>query len=247
MRAPSIVRGAVFLRSAALAGLSAALLALPGAAAARSYMVGSFDSVAVRGDVTVEMVSGGAPGAVADGSPDDLDRLTINRSGQRVTISMAPAPRTGARRAAPVTVRLSARAVSRIAVEGSGRVRLDRLAGREARVALAGPGYLEIGTAEADRLFVSVIGSGKVVIAGGASDNADMTLSGAATLDAPAFTTDRLAITLSGASEASIAVDEIARIGGGGAGKIVIGGGGDCIVEAAGTLSIDCPGFAPRR
>src|SRR3546814_11989805 len=62
--------------------------AAPGAAAERSYTIGSFDRVRVSGPFEVRLTVGGSPRARAEGERELIDQVEVRVDGNKLVVAM---------------------------------------------------------------------------------------------------------------------------------------------------------------
>lgn len=240
-------------RSAALAALTLAVLCAQGASAAeRRYTLSTFDKVRIEGDVAVEIVSGVAPAALATGDPRALDALTVRVQGGTLSIRRARASQLTERRKQSATpdalplVRLSARAVQSLMLQGHGSVRIDRLTGARPNATLNGSGSIDIGAVKADALAVNVSGSGSLKVVGTAT-SARAVMLGDGLIEATGLSLSSLDLFGEGPVRARMTVDGPARISVMGDAQIEIGGQSSCTIRQSGSNAITCGSIeAPR-
>ena len=206
-------------------------------------MVGGFERLVVQGDIVVDVATGTSPGAEAEGTQDQLDRLRFNRAGDTLTVRLVSPVRTGRGGAVgegPLRVQLSTRKLSQIILRGNGRVSADAVDDRTARVMMTGNGTIDIRRMTADQLYVNVAGAGVVTMGGGAVREGWVQLNGPASWLAPDLVLDRLDLNHSGPANSAAQVDEFAKVVNNGLGSIAITGAATCDVRSTGTAQIAC-------
>lgn len=238
---------------ATLAALALAMLGVQGASAAeRRYTLSTFDKVRIDGDVAVEIVSGAAPSALAIGDPRALDALTVRVQGGTLSIRRARASQLTERRKQSGTpdalplVRLSARAVQSLMLQGHGSVRIDRLTGARPNATLNGSGSIDIGVVQADALALNVSGSGSLKAAGTAT-SARAVMLGDGLIEATGLSLSSLDLFGEGPVRARMTVDGPARISVMGDAQIEIGGQSKCIIRQSAANAIACSSIETPR
>ena len=227
-------------RYAAIA--AAALLAAgPASAAEKRYGLTSFEAIEVNADVAVEVVTRAPVSAVASGSPDALDRLSVEARDGRLIISERQFPGDEKRRAprGAVTVRVNAANLRSATIGGAGSLQIDRLKGTRVTIGLRGPGRLSVGAIDTDRLSAVMIGNGTMTL-GGTAKTAQMTLSGAGVFDASALSVGALTFESEGAGDNVVRAVKTAAVTARGIGKTVVLGKPVCTVRNIGNASVTC-------
>lgn len=229
-----------------LAMLAQAALGLGAAQAAeRRFTLSTFDKVRVEGDVAVEIVSGAAPFAVANGDPRALEALTLKVQGgtlyiRRINRSAPTEARN--RPAAPDAlplVRLSARTVQSLTVLGHGSARLDRLAGAQPSATMDGDGSVEVGSVDAVAMAINVNGGGSLKVSGKAA-SARAVMLGEGSIEGSGLSLARLDFIGEGPVRARLTVNGPARVAVKGDADVVIGGASVCTVRQTGTNVVTC-------
>jgi len=230
-------------RSMRLAAALAAALFLsgPASAAEKRFGLTSFEAIEVTVDVDVEVVTRAPVSAVATGSADALDRLTLETRDGRLVISEKKYAGDESRRSAPgpVTVRINAVNLRSATLAGAGSLRIDQLKGARVMVGLRGPGQISVGDIATDRLSVAMIGNGTMTLSGKAKQ-AQMTLSGAGAVDAGKLAVDDLISDSEGAGDHIFNAVETAAITSRGVGRVVVLGRPACTVRNLGSGSVTC-------
>ena len=226
-----------------LAAVAAAALLLSGpvVAAEKRYGLTSFETIEVGTDVDVEVVSRAPVGAVATGSADALDRLTLETRDGRLVIGEKKYAGDENRRASPgaVTIRVNAANLRAATLAGAGSLRIDRLKGARVTIGLRGPGRVSVDAIDADRLSVAMIGNGTMTLAGKAKQG-QMTLSGAGVVDAGKLAIDDLVSDSEGAGDHILNAVKTAAITTRGVGKTVVLGRPACTVRNLGSGTVSC-------
>src|SRR5690348_16896289 len=111
--------------------LAAALLAAPAGAAERTYPVSDFDTIRVEGPFAVTLATGLSSRVAASGSPEALERLTVDVQGRTLRIRVNPSAWGGYPGQSPGPVRISAatRDLARASVIGPGSLDVDKARG----------------------------------------------------------------------------------------------------------------------
>lgn len=147
----------------ALAGLAA-----PAAAADHNYSVTDFDRVVVTGPYTVQLVVGRPSSAVARGSRDALDRLTVDVQSRTLRIQPNRSAWGGTPGAdvGPVTILLATRDLRSVRAIGPATVDVEGGRGLNLEFLVQGSGRLRATGVAADNVSLGLLGSGRLEVAG---------------------------------------------------------------------------------
>ena len=225
----------------------AAALASPAAAAERRYSVTDFDRVVVEGPFTVRLATGGSSSAIATGSPEALERVSIEVQGRTLRVRPNRSAWGGYPGAAagPVAIALATRELRAASVNGPGSLAVDRAAGLRLDLAVEGPGRIVVPAAQAGTLVIGMIGSGRIQIGGTASE-LRANVHGWGDLEAAALRTRGANITTDTAGRIAVAVERQATITATGLGEVDIIGSPACTVRGLSAAQVRC-GSGERR
>ena len=215
--------------------------AAPAGAAERSYSVTDFDRVQVEGPFQVTLTTGLASAARVEGSPQALDRITVEVLGSTLRVRSNrsgwggyPGERTG-----PVRIALSTRELRAAAVVGSGSLDVDRARGLRVDLTVNGSGRLAVGGVEADNLVVGLLGGGRITLAGRARQ-LKATIQGSGDLAAAGLSVDDAQIDADTAGSVTVAVARTVKLNATGSGDVEILGNPGCTLEGQGTGNVVC-------
>jgi hypothetical protein len=233
-------------RILALAALCAALAA-PAAAAERRYSVTDFDRIVIEGPFAVRLSTGGASTALATGSPEALERVSVEVQGRTLRIRPNRSAWGGYPGAAagPVTLELTTRELRGASVNGPGSLAIDRAGGLRLDLAVEGPGRIAAPAIAADTLVIGLIGSGRIQVAGTARE-LRASVHGSADLDASALRTQGATIATDTAGRVSVAAERQATVTAGGLGEVEIIGTPACTVRGLSAAQVRCRGPQQR-
>ena len=223
--------------------LASALFALaaPAHAGERRFSITSFDRIQVEGPFDVTLSTGRASSAVASGSQQAIDRVSLEVQGRTLRIRPNRSSWGGypGADAGPLRIQVSTHELRAAAVSGSGRVMIDRAKGMRFDLSVAGSGSIGIGSIEADNLSVGLMGSGKVTLAGKAKELL-ATINGAGDLDAARLMADDAKINSDTAGSVSLAVRRAVNVTATGQGDTIITGNPACKVKSLGSGRVVC-------
>ncbi len=173
----------------------------------------------------------------AEGDPRTLARIRfVIRDGQ-LTIG-----RTSGEHGAlkPATIYVTAPALHRATIGGSGSLAIDRLSGRKVSAAVAGAGALWVERVSADALDASIAGSGDLALAG-RSARASLSIAGSGALKAAGLTVDAADASIAGSGSMAFRSDGRVTAAIAGSGDVIVRGRADCTrVSRAGSGSLTC-------
>jgi len=224
-----------------------ALLATPAAAADHNYSVTDFDRVIVEGPYAVRLVVGAPSSAVATGSRDALDRLTIDVQGQTLRIHRNTSAWGGSPTAdaGPVTVALATRNLRSARIIGAGQLDVAGGRGLNLEFVLQGSGRLRATGVAADNLSLGLLGSGRLEIAGTARAlHAD--IQGNGDVEASHLVAQNATLSTSTSGLVAVTVNGPATVSANGLGEVTILGAAVCTVQGLGADRVRCPGSNQR-
>jgi hypothetical protein len=224
--------------------ITAALFLLSSAAAhgaERRYTVSGFDKVEVSGPFKVTLATARSPSAVATGSPEALERVSVVVEGRTLRIrpnrsAWGSAPRAGE---GGVRILVTTHELSSAALAGSGSLQIDKARAMRFDAALSGNGRLGISAVDVDRLNLQLLGAGSIAI-GGKAKTLRAAITGHGGLEAAGLVADDAELTADTSGPVTLAVRRAAKIGASGAGDVTITGTPGCTVKATGTGRVSC-------
>jgi len=219
----------------------AALAAAPAEAAERRFTITSFDKIEVTGPFDVTVTTGRGPSAAASGSPQAMERVSIDVQGRTLRIrpnrsAWGGYPGTSG---GPVTIRVSTHELRAATVAGSGNITIDKAKAMRFDASLAGSGRIGISALEADTLSVGLLGSGKIALAGKAKEMV-ATIKGSGDLEGAGLTAEEAKINADTAGTIALSVRRAASINATGQGDTTIIGKPACQVKAQGSGRVIC-------
>lgn len=223
------------------AALAALLLASPAEAAEKSFGLTGFDTIVLNADYVVEVTTRAPVRVVAVGSPDALDRVSIEASNGKLTISEKrfAGDEKRSNSGSPVTIRVNATVLRQATMAGAGSLTIDQMRGASVNLGLRGPGKMVVGKLTADRLSVALVGNGTMMLSGTAK-KANIIASGSGVIDAGALPVTDLITDSEGTGEHRFNAVRTAAITARGIGKTVVLGRPTCTVRNAGSGSVVC-------
>ena len=167
--------------------------------------LGAFSKLRIDGPFDVRLTQAGSDQAtvIADDNIEPLIETVVEGDTLVVRMKRDAGFTT---RSAPA-VRLDARALQAIAVNGSGDFNTERFKGDSLSVNVIGSGDVHFGLVELKDLSVSISGSGDVSLAGRA-DQQSWTVSGSGDVDARALAGRAAKVSINGSGDVSLGVTE---------------------------------------
>lgn len=226
------------LALAALTGLAACHAnadATPADTETRGFPVtGPIHAVDLRGSDDVHVVPG--PLSVrASGPRDVLDHLDIHVDNGRLVVQRRGT--TYSTRGAKVTVTVPA--IDAAALDGSGELVIDRVAGQHFAGALGGSGDLTIGALTVAEAAFDIRGSGDVR-ATGQVRSLTVAASGSGDIELDKLRTDRATLAVHGSGGVSLGAAGTVTGASSGSGDVSVGGHPRCTIAKSGSGDVTC-------
>jgi hypothetical protein len=208
-------------------------------AADQRFSIGNYDELIVEGDIIVNLETGKAPSAKAQGPRDKLGALRVERQGNVLRIRSVGL-QSGQSDKGPVTIAVTGRDIKRVALIGSGKINATALNADTTRIELRGSGSIDVASLNAFRFVSMIAGNGRLTIAKGEVVNTELAIDGSANFISAGFVTQNLKLVHNGPASTLLTVSNIAEINNTGSGSITIEGNGTCNVRKAGSATINC-------
>jgi hypothetical protein len=208
-------------------------------AADQRFSIGNYDELIVEGDVIVNLETGKAPTAKAQGPRDKLGALRVERQGNVLRIRSVGL-QSGQSDKGPVTIAVTGRNIKRLALIGSGKINANALDADTMRIELRGSGSIDVASLKTFKLISMIAGNGRLNIAKAEVVNTELAIDGSANFISAGFVTQNLKLVHNGPASTLMTVSNNAEINNTGAGSITIEGNGTCNVRKAGSATINC-------
>ena len=209
----------------------------------RKLLVGSFENIVVIGDISVSVVTGKAPSAIASGDKRMLESLKLERVGTtlRVRLQDIINNNRGVPITAPLRLTLTTQDIKDVTLSGNGTITISEVKQTNlARMLVAGNGTINVGKLVADQYSAAINGNGKIDLGSGTVRDAKVVIEGAGVFESEKVRTRKLRLEHVGNAISTATVEEGTDIYNRGSGNITIGGKGTCFIKQAGTASINC-------
>jgi hypothetical protein len=223
--------------------LALSALAAPAFAEDRHYAIEDFDRVIAEGPYVVHLVTGRATSAVAHGSREALDRMSLDVQGQMLRIRRNRGAWSGGSGADPglVTIDLVTRSVRSLRLIGPVRFDADAVRGLRVEFSVEGSGTLHATRLNADVLSLALLGSGRLDVAGAARTLAG-TFQGTGDVAAPGLVAHNATIASTTSGAVALTVNGPATITNNGVGNVRILGRAVCTIGGSAADQVRCGG-----
>lgn len=231
-----------------LACLALCALAAPAAAADRVFPVSDFDRVIVEGPFRVRLVVGSATRAVASGTREGLDRVSVEVRGQTMRIRPGRgiwSGRPGADRG-PVTIALTTRMLRSARTIGPARLEIEGAAGLNVEFMVEGGGTIRATGVAAENLALGLLGSGALEIAGTARSLRGQ-FQGTGNVEATQLAAQNATITTNTLGNVALTVNGPAAITAYGLGDVIVAGRPACTLSGPGAAQVRCGAASDQR
>lgn len=206
------------------------------------YEVAPFEEVTTVGPQDVVISYGEEFAVRAEGSPGALQQLEVVVEGE--SISIRPKDdlfqgNWGSLESA--TFYITTPNLSKIALAGTGDIKVDRVEGESFEGIVGGPGEISIGDLQVERASFIVAGAGSLSVSGVAQET-DVTIGGAGEVDAAELTSESAMVSIGGTGDVTLTVNDEADVSITGTGDVDILGPAQCSVTRMGVGNVSCEG-----
>jgi len=228
--------------------LAGALPAAPAAAADRVFPIADFDRVIVEGPYRVHLVVGRPTRAVASGTRDGLDRISLAVQGQTLRIRGGRGTWTGTPGAdpGPVTIALTTRMLRSARTIGPARLEIEGAAGLNVEFAVEGGGTIRATRVAAENLALGLLGSGALDIAGTARSLRGQ-FQGTGTVAATGLAAQNATISTNTLGNVALTVNGPVAVTAYGLGEVVVAGRPACTLSGPGAAQVRCGAASDQR
>lgn len=216
-------------------------------AAERKLLMPSFKNIVIEDDIAVELTTGKSPKARVIGDKKDISRVFVERQGRTLVVRVKSNRLNDRRRVArePLKLIMQNHDLHNVTIRGNGSLTANTLTNpRSARILLAGNGELKLDRVKADRLLASVIGNGNIDIGEGQVNRGLLEIQGGGIINAADVRFTDLDITHQGNGKTTANAKRQVSITNNGRGRITVSGKGSCLIEQAGSATINCQNYA---
>ena len=212
-----------------------------GATVNRTFQVGAFDKIAVSGPYEVTVKTGGQPGVVAHGGSNFLDEteIVVENGTLEIRTKKGKNIHWNWHDDSKVRIEVSAAALHKAAIAGSGGISIDRVAGGDFKGDVAGSGKLSIAAIDAASAAFAVAGSGDVSAVGKAQ-KVDISIAGSGDVDVSGLEAIDASVSIAGSGNVRARATGNADVSIMGSGDVEMTGGAKCNVSKAGSGDVRC-------
>lgn len=207
----------------------------------RTYQVADFTGVTLRGSDDVDVRVGSAFSVRAEGDPEVLEYLKIEKDGD--TLRIGRRNRSGFNwgdRSAKIYVTMPR--ITAGSVAGSGDMTIDRAEGANFGANSAGSGSIAIATLAADTVELNIAGSGGISTGGGTAKSVKASIAGSGDIDAGKLKASAANISIAGSGGVTLDVNGNAKVSIVGSGDVDLGANAKCSVSKMGSGDVRCGG-----
>lgn len=224
-----------------LACLALSALAAPAAAADRVFPISDFDRVIVEGPYRVRLVVGRATTAVASGTRDGLDRVSVEVRGQTLRVSAGRGIWSGrpGTDPGPVTIALTTRMLRSARTIGPARLEVEGAAGLNVEFMVEGSGAIRATRVAAENLSLGLHGSGALEVAGTARSLRGQ-FQGSGNVEATQLAAQGATVTANTLGNVALTVNGPAAITAYGLGGVTVAGRAACTLTGPGAAQVRC-------
>lgn len=223
--------------------LALSALAAPAFAEDRRYAIEDFDRVIAEGPYVVHLATGRTTSAIAHGSREALDRMSLDTQGQMLRIRRNRSAWAGGTGPDPgiVTIDLVTRSVRSVRLIGPVRFDAVNVRGLRVELSVEGSGTLRATGLNADALSLALLGAGTLDIAGAARTFAG-TFQGTGDLAAPGLVAHNATINSTTSGAVALTVNGPAAVTNNGVGNVRILGRPVCTISGSAADQVRCGG-----
>jgi len=210
----------------------------------KAFPVGGFDRIALGGPYDAVVTVGGTASVRAEGDKTAIDRLEIKvENGQlRIATSASGGWSWGfSGRHRRATVYVTVPALTAASIEGSGDMRIDKVAGRAFEATIGGSGDMQIGVIQVEEAKLSVSGSGDLT-ASGRTGKATINVAGSGDVAASGFEAATATVSIVGSGDVAARVTQSADVAVMGSGDVTVTGNAKCTIRKMGSGDVHCGG-----
>lgn len=207
----------------------------------RTYQVADFTGVVLRGSDDVDVRVGSAFSVRAEGDPEVLEYLKIEKDGD--TLKIGRRNRSGFNWGdRSVKIYVTMPRITSGSVAGSGDMTIDRVEGGSFNANSAGSGSIAVATLAADAVAMNIAGSGGISAGGGTAKSIKAKIAGSGDIDAAKLKASDADISIAGSGGVKLDVNGNAKVSIVGSGDVDLGANAKCSVSKMGSGDVRCGG-----
>ncbi|MFM9827563.1 MAG: head GIN domain-containing protein [Sphingomonas sp.] len=210
-----------------------------GTGGVRQFAVADFTGVSLRGSDDVDVRVGPAFSVRAEGPPEVLDKLEIDRRGDMLVVGRKRGDWRSWNDSGHVRVFVTMPRIARASLGGSGNMSIDQAEGQSFDAAIGGSGNIRIGKLTAQTAEFSVAGSGNLS-ASGSADKLDASIAGSGDIDAAGLRVRAAEVSIAGSGDLRASVNGDASVSLVGSGDVDLGPNARCTTRKVGSGEVRC-------
>jgi hypothetical protein len=197
---------------------------------------GNFTAISTVGPDDVVFQTGDTFSVSATGSAKALENLRFIIVDGDLTVGRYKYKWNEADKA---VIKITAPAISSIALAGSGNVKADRVGGPKVSLSSAGSGSIDVANVETAELSSDIAGSGDVTLAGKV-DSADYSIAGSGNVDAKKMASSSANVSIAGSGDVDLTASGTVNASIAGSGNVNVTGGAKCTSSVMGSGKLNC-------
>jgi hypothetical protein len=210
-------------------------------AAPQTFELAEFDEISTSGPQQVVVTLGDTQSVRSEGSPEALGQLEVVVEDGELIIRPKDGSGMDWDTLSSATFHVTLPDLDAVALEGSGNLRVDRIAGESFTATIEGSGELTIADMDVDEADFSIGGSGTIVAAGSAREMR-VEIGGSGDVQARELRSEEASVEIAGSGNVALTVEDEARVEIAGSGDVDISGSARCTVENVGGGNVRCGG-----
>jgi hypothetical protein len=208
----------------------------------RNFQVGDFQKISLAGSPNVVVTVGGTPSVRAEGDKAEIDRLDIRIENGSLVI--------GSKRDHgmswnfgsshhQVTVYVTAPSLAAASINGSGDMKIDKIAGNDFDGSISGSGDMNLASLQVGQARFSIAGSGDLS-ASGKAQQAAISIAGSGGVSAGGLEIGNATVSIVGSGDVTARAMQTADISIMGSGDVILSGSAKCSIHKMGSGDVRC-------
>jgi hypothetical protein len=211
----------------------------------RDFAVGDFQKISLKGSPNVVVTVGGAPSVRAEGGKSAVDRLDIRVENGALVIGSKRdhgwSWNFGGGEHHQVTIYITAPSLAAASIEGSGDMKIDKVAGNDFAASIGGSGDMALASLQVAQARFAIAGSGDIS-ASGKAQQASISIAGSGGVAAGGFEIGNATVSVVGSGDVTARATQTADISIMGSGDVVLSGSAKCSIHKMGSGDVRCGG-----
>jgi hypothetical protein len=207
----------------------------------QTFDLADFDEIRTMGSQQVVVTFGDTQSVRSEGSPEALGQLEVVVEGGELIIRPKDESSVDWDSLSSATFHVTLPDLDAVALDGSGNMRIDRIAGESFTATIEGSGELTIADMKVEEAEFSIGGSGTITAAGSARETS-VEIGGSGDVKAEDLRSEEASVEIAGSGNVALTVQDEARVEIAGAGDVDISGPARCSVSNVGGGEVQCGG-----